>query len=65
MCYSKAGILYEQQGQKEKAVALWREALAKLHPPSPEYREVQGWLEEVPDSESRLLSTDSENRLSR
>jgi len=39
------GLLYEQQGQQEQAVALWREALTKLHPDSPEYREVQEWLE--------------------
>ncbi|MFN3762879.1 MAG: hypothetical protein ACK4WK_06740, partial [Anaerolineae bacterium] len=40
------GLLYAQQGQKEKAVALWREALTKLHPASPEYRKVRGWLED-------------------
>ncbi len=39
------GLLYEKQGDEEKARALWREALAKLHPASPEHRQVKGWLE--------------------
>ncbi len=39
------GLLYEQQGQSEKARALWQEALAKLHPDSSEHRRVAGWLE--------------------
>ena len=37
-------LLYKQQGRKEKAVALWQEALAKLHPDSPEHRRVAGWV---------------------
>jgi hypothetical protein len=38
------GVLCEKQGQKERAVPLRREALAKLHPDSPERRQVAGWL---------------------
>ncbi|MGC9083544.1 MAG: tetratricopeptide repeat protein, partial [Anaerolineae bacterium] len=39
------GVLYKRQGDLEKARALWREALSKLHPASPDYRTVKGWLE--------------------
>ena len=39
------GVLYEKQGQKEKAIALWQEALSKLHMGSPEHRQVAEWLQ--------------------
>jgi tetratricopeptide (TPR) repeat protein len=39
MCF-----LYERQGDREKACALWQEAPSKLHPDSPVYRTVQGWV---------------------
>ena len=38
------GSLYEQRGDKPHAIELWREALTRLHPDSPEYRQVQEWL---------------------
>lgn len=41
----KMGILYERQGKMEKTVALWREALTKLHPDSPEHKQVAEWLQ--------------------
>jgi hypothetical protein len=40
------GVLYEKRSDREKACALWQEALSKLHPASPEYRWVQEWLKE-------------------
>ncbi|MFQ6058831.1 MAG: tetratricopeptide repeat protein [Anaerolineae bacterium] len=47
MTLANMGLLYEKQGQKEKAVALWREALAKLHPDSLEHKQVAEWLEAI------------------
>jgi len=40
------GLLYFNREQVERAVALWREALGKLHPDSPDYAKVVGWLKE-------------------
>ena len=39
------GLLHFKREQIEQAVTLWREALEKLHPDSPEYAQVAGWLE--------------------
>jgi tetratricopeptide (TPR) repeat protein len=39
------GVLYDDRGQKEKAVAYWQEALSKLHPNSPEYKQVAEWIQ--------------------
>jgi len=40
------GLLHDEQGQGERAVALWCEALGKLHPDSSGYAKVAKWLEE-------------------
>ena len=38
------GVLYERQGDPERAATLYAEALTKLHPDSPEYRELAAAL---------------------
>jgi len=43
------GLIHFEHEQVARALALWREALGKLHPDSPEYPEVAGWLEEHRD----------------
>lgn len=40
------GNVYESKGDFKQAEALWQEALSKLHPDSPEYQKVWGWLQE-------------------
>ncbi|NER52455.1 MAG: tetratricopeptide repeat protein [Symploca sp. SIO1A3] len=43
------GILYAQQGNKQKAVDLWQEALSKLNPELSEAQLVAEWLEPMKD----------------
>jgi tetratricopeptide (TPR) repeat protein len=38
------GILHERQGLPEEARRFWREALTRLHPDSPEYRQLAAFL---------------------
>jgi tetratricopeptide (TPR) repeat protein len=39
------GIVYRSQGRTEEALAAWRDALAKLHPDSPEYQYLRKQLD--------------------
>ncbi|TVP69076.1 MAG: tetratricopeptide repeat protein [Leptolyngbya sp. LCM1.Bin17] len=38
------GMLYAKQGQRQQAVDVWRESLDKLHPDSPDAKQVAQWL---------------------
>jgi hypothetical protein len=40
----RLGRLHDRQGHQEEAHRFWREALTRLHPDSPEYRQVSSWL---------------------
>lgn len=44
--YNNLGLVYSRQGDAERAETLWREALTRLHPDSPEYQELQERLQE-------------------
>jgi tetratricopeptide (TPR) repeat protein len=39
------GVLYRLQKHLDRAIPLWRKALTKLHPDSPEYATVTQWLQ--------------------
>jgi tetratricopeptide (TPR) repeat protein len=49
------GELLAVQDQVEEAVILWREALEKLNPSSPEYKEVTEWLDQKQLEHSPML----------
>lgn len=44
MALGELGMVYQQQQRYDLAIATWRTALTKLHPDSPEHREVIRWL---------------------
>ena len=38
------GVIFERQDQQQQAIALWLEAITKLHPDSPEFKLAIRWL---------------------
>jgi tetratricopeptide (TPR) repeat protein len=51
------GVLNNKRQQPQQARVFWQEALTKLHPDSPEFQTVSGWLEQLQNSQPKTQNS--------